>query len=82
METERHQPILLTVDEIGPDQDNNLLATLVSDEGDIATMPLALLPQGTRVGDVLTLHFTPEPDERSRRRQKIAELQRRLFGSG
>ncbi len=82
METERHQPILLTVDEIGPDQDNNLLATLVSDEGDIATIPLALLPQGTRVGDVLALHFTPEPDERSRRRQKIAELQRRLFGSG
>jgi hypothetical protein len=74
--------IRVTVDEIGPDQDNRLLATLVTDREEILTVPFALLPQGTRTGDVLTLSFTPEPDEREHRRRRIAELQRRLFGPG
>lgn len=74
--------IRLTVDDIGLDQDNNSLATLVSDTGQQVTVPLELLPEGTRVGDVLAVGFTPDPDERELRRKKISDLQRRLFGSG
>jgi hypothetical protein len=74
--------IRVTVDEIGPDQDNRLLATLVTDREELLVVPLTLLPEGTRTGDVLTLSFTPEPDERERRRKHISDLQRRLFGSG
>jgi len=81
MDAESTTPIRLTVDEIGPDQDNRALARLVSDAGDQVTIPLRLLPEGTRVGDVLRVDFSPDPDERDIRRQRIAELQRRLFGS-
>jgi hypothetical protein len=79
MESERG-PIHLTVDEIGPDADNNLRATLVSDSGEQVTVPLELLPEGTRVGDVLQAGFALDPDERERRSTHISELQRRLFG--
>lgn len=75
------ETIYVTVDEIGPDADGASLATLVSDAGESITCPLHLLPQDTRVGDVLTLAFQAEPDERSRRRKRILDLQRRLFGS-
>jgi hypothetical protein len=74
--------IRLTVDDVGLDQDHNSLATLVSDTGQQVTIPLALLPEGTRVGDVLSVGFTLDPEERELRRKKIADLQRRLFGSG
>lgn len=74
--------IRLTVDDIGLDQDNNSLATLVSDTGQQVTIPVELLPTGTRVGDVLAAGFTLDPDERELRRKKISDLQRRLFGSG
>lgn len=79
---EQSKAIRVTVDEIGPDQDNRLLATLVTDREETLTIPLSLLPEGTRTGDVLTMTFTPEPDEREQRRRRIAELQRRLFGPG
>lgn len=82
MDAEDNAPIRLTVDEIGPDQDNRALATLVGDSGDQITVPLTMLPEGTRVGDVLIATFLPDPDERERRRRRIADLQRRLFGSG
>lgn len=81
MENER-APLLLTVDEIDTGADGNLLATLVTDTGDQVIVPLELLPQGTRVGDLLRAGFTLDPDERERRRARISELQRRLFGSG
>lgn len=74
--------IRVTIDEIEPDWDNVQLATLVSDETDILTIPLHLLPDGAQVGDVLTLSFQQEPDEREQRRSHISDLQRRLFGSG
>lgn len=70
----------LTVDEIGPDQDKRQLATLVSEAGQQVTIPVELLPEGTRVGDVLLARFEQDPDERERRRQWISDLQRRLFG--
>lgn len=79
---EQSKAIRVTVDEIGPDQDNRLLATLVTDSEETLTISLSLLPEGTRTGDVLTMTFTPEPDEREQRRRRIAELQRRLFGPG
>ena len=72
--------LLVTVDEIVPDHDSIPLATMVTDTGDIITAPLALLPEGTRAGDVLSIHFEQQPDERQVRRDHIAELQRRLFG--
>lgn len=75
-------PVFLTVDEIEPDQHNHLLATLLTDSGDRVIVPVELLPEGTRVGDVLHAHFSHAPDERERRRSRIADLQRRLFGSG
>lgn len=70
----------VTVDEIGPDQNNVPLATLVTDDGDILTAPLAVLPEGTRAGDVLSIHFQQQAEELDARRDHIAELQRRLFG--
>lgn len=81
MESER-AAIRLTVDDIGPDQGHALLATLITDARQQVTVPLELLPEGTRVGDVLLAHFVSDPDERERRRQHISDLQRRLFGSG
>lgn len=73
--------IRVTIDEIEPDQDNVQLATLVSDENDVLTVPLHLLPVGARAGDVLTMTFRQEPDEREQRRMHISDMQRRLFGS-
>ena len=81
MDANQSTPIRLTVDEINPDQEQRPLATLVSDAGELVTVPLTLLPDGTRVGDVLNVAFSPDPDEREQRRRKIADLQRRLFGS-
>ena len=79
---DNEQPaIRLTVDDIGLDQDKNSLATLASDTGRQVTVPLELLPKGIRVGDVLVVSFTLDPEERELRRKKISDLQRRLFGS-
>lgn len=81
METDDKGNVLrVTVDEIGPDPDDELLATLVTDAGQILTVPLSALPADTHEGDVLTVAFTPEPDESERRRKYISDLQRRLFG--
>lgn len=83
MATERPPAsIRVTIDEIGPDQDNIQIATLVSDDNHILTVPLHLLPDGARVGDVLTMSFRSDPDEREERKKYISDLQRRLFGSG
>ena len=74
--------IRVTVDEISPDQDKRALASLVTDSGDVLTVPVGLLPRGVRIGDVLLLSFTQDEDEREQRRQRITDLQRRLFGGG
>ncbi len=70
----------LTVDKMSENRDGELVATLVSDDGAIVTAPLAMLPAGTRQGDVLIVTIEPDPDETARRRDHVAELQRRLFG--
>ena len=82
MEDERRRRIRLTVDEIDRDRDNVELATLVSDSGHEVIIPLELLPDGTRIGDVLTADLSLDPHERERRRTWISDLQRRLFESG
>lgn len=72
----------VTVDEISPDAENVLLASLVTDAGEMLIVPLDTLPEGTRVGDVLSVRFRRDPDETAARKQRVAELQRRLFGQG
>ena len=70
----------LTLDEVSENRDGELIATLVADNGAVVTAPLAALPKGARQGDVLVVTIEPDPDETARRRDHIAELQRRLFG--
>lgn len=72
--------IRVTLDEISVDANDNDLATLVSDAGDIISIPLALLPEGSKHGDLFTLRIERHPDETQQRKQRILELQKRLFG--
>lgn len=73
------QPRRVTVDEIEPDANGRLLATLVADNGESFVVPLDLLPPGTRVNDVLRLALEADPDETEQRRRRISDLQQRLF---
>jgi hypothetical protein len=73
------QPTRVTVDEIEPDADGRLLATLVTDAGAVFVMPLELLPPGVREGDVLTVNLLFDADETEQRRQDISDLQQCLF---
>lgn len=68
----------LTVDEIEPDAEGELLATLVSDDGKIAVIPLAMLPEGVRVNQVIDATFALT-DAEGERRRRIEHLQHRLF---
>jgi hypothetical protein len=69
-----------TVDEIELNVDNERVAVLIGDDGSQIVMPLALLPSGTRVGDVLTLALAHDSDETERRRERVKALQKKLFG--
>jgi hypothetical protein len=70
----------VTVDEIEHGPDGERLATLVTDDGDTFVVPCAVLPDGTRDGDVLRVSFEHEADQTEQRRSRISDLQRRLFG--
>ncbi|HEX5166698.1 MAG TPA: DUF3006 domain-containing protein [Thermomicrobiales bacterium] len=70
----------LTVDEIELNADNERVAVLIDDDGSQLVLPLALLPEGTRVGDVLNLSLAPDADETQRRRKRVKDLQKKLFG--
>lgn len=72
--------VRVTLDEISLDAADIDLATLVTDAADILTVPLALLPEGSKRGDLFTLRIERHPDETERRKRRILELQRRLFG--
>lgn len=72
--------IRVTLDEISVDANDKDLATLVTDAGDIVTIPFALLPAGSKHGDLFTLRIERHPDETQQRKQRILELQKRLFG--
>jgi len=70
----------VTLDEISVDAHDIDLASLVTDTGEILTIPLALLPEGSKHGDLFTLRIERHPDETEQRKQRIIELQKRLFG--
>jgi hypothetical protein len=72
--------VLLTIDELSPDSTGTLIATLISGDGATVTLPAGLLPADARVGDVLQVSLTIDPEESARRRDAVAELQRKLFG--
>jgi hypothetical protein len=72
--------VRLTIDEIEVNADDEEVATLVTDDGQMLVVPVTLLPNGARRGDVLTLTLTRDPDETEARRQRIVDLQKRLFG--
>ncbi len=73
--------VRLTVDEIEPDADGELVATLVDEDGRIAVVPLRHLPEGTRVNQIIDVDFRLAPDSAERRR-RIEHLQHRLFDRG
>lgn len=68
-----------TVDEIERNSEGELVATLVSDSGAIMTVPVALLPDGVRVSDVVRVSFQVDQEETERRHQRISNLQNQLF---
>jgi hypothetical protein len=72
--------VRLTVDDIDVNADDEQVAALVTDDGQVMVVPLEILPAGVRRGDVLTLTLERDPDETEARRQKILDLQKRLFG--
>lgn len=75
-----HASQRVTVDEIEINADNQRVAVLLGDDGTQVVIPLAMLPDGTAVGDVLTLSFERDPDETERRLTIVRDLQRKLFG--
>ncbi len=52
-------------------------AVVELDEGKFADLPRALLPEGAKVGDVISI--TVDRDETEARRARIGSLRRRLF---
>lgn len=70
----------MTVDEIELNADNQRVAVLIGDDGTQVVLPLALLPNGTQEGDVLSLSFAQDAGETEARRQRVAGLQKKLFG--
>jgi hypothetical protein len=75
-----HERRLMTVDQIELNADNQWVAVLIGDDGSQIVMPLALLPAGTREGDVLNLSLAHDSDETERRRERVKGLQKKLFG--
>jgi hypothetical protein len=72
--------IKATVDEITIDSDGDRIATLVTGDRALITLPAALLPVETRLDDVLDITLSIDVEETTRRRASVADLQRRLFG--
>jgi hypothetical protein len=70
----------LTVDEIELNAENERVAVLIGDDGSQIVVPLALLPSGTQVGDVLNLSLHRDDDETELRRERVRNLQKKLFG--
>lgn len=70
----------MTVDEIELDANNERVASLLGDDGTQLVLPLAMLPPGTKEGDVLNISFAHDSGETERRKQHVAGLQKKLFG--
>ncbi len=69
----------MTIDEIELDREGEYVATLVDDEGRIAVIPLALLPDNARINQVITAEFELDDRSTDARRERIHQLQHRLF---
>jgi hypothetical protein len=69
----------MTIDEIELDDEGEYVATLVDDEGRIAVIPLVLLPDGATINQVVTANFSLDDRSTRARRERIHELQHRLF---
>ena len=75
-----HERQRMTVDQIELNADNEPVAVLIGDDGAQVIIPLALLPPDTQVGDVLNLSLAHDDDETERRRKRVSDLQKKLFG--
>jgi hypothetical protein len=71
--------VRLTIDEIEPDESGTPIATLVADDGAVATIPLDLLPAGAGLNQVIVARFVLDEGTTEERRRRVAELQHRLF---
>jgi hypothetical protein len=69
-----------TIDSIDVNADGEDVATLVSDDGEVIVVALSILPSDARRGDVLTIDLTHDAEETAARRQRVRDLQKRLFG--
>lgn len=74
--------IRVSIDDVSPDDEGIDLASLVTDAGQIITIPVALLPEGADVGEVLTLEIAIDHAETKERQERVGQLQKRLFGFG
>ena len=74
--------IRVSIDEVSPDDEGIDLASLVTDAGQVITIPVALLPEGADVGEVLTLEIAIDHAETKERQERVGQLQKRLFGFG
>ncbi|MDO5846489.1 MAG: DUF3006 domain-containing protein [Methanocorpusculum sp.] len=71
--------LLVTVDSI---EDGFAALLLRNDSGEtpLGVFQASVLPAGTAAGDILSLHFEPEPEETAAAKQRVAELRGRLKG--
>ncbi len=76
---QRPPGIRMTLDEINRDGDGRLIATLVSDDGATATVPLDMLPEGAAVNQVIVARFRLDQTSTERRAKRVRTLQHRLF---
>jgi len=77
--------ILMTVvrgaiDRLERDERGHHLAVIVLDDGQQLVVPAEILPKDAKEGDVLILRLEIDRDETERRRARIRDLQRELFG--
>ena len=71
--------IRATIDNISVTADDVSLASLITDAGEHFSVPSALLPDGSALGDVLRISIEHDPDETATRVARVSELQRKLF---
>ena len=74
------QPIHATIDRFERDAQGRRLAVLVLEDEQQLVVPAAALPRGSQRGDVVTISLALVPGEGQARRERIARLQRQLFG--
>lgn len=72
------EKLLVTVDSIEGDK-ASLLLRMPEEERPLAVVPLALLPEGVSVGDILSLSFNSETELTEAARQRVAELHKQLL---